>query len=289
MKKNLSVIYFIIFITIASIPVFATCDYGNLCASDTNNLSSKRSQKISMKLGATSLSEKIAQYRIKNELKKITKQKLDVSVKSYGILDLLQGKFKAIIISGKNLNINDIYLTSLELKTLCDFNYVQFDKTPIIFKENMIIGFSTIISDSDLTKTMQSKGYLDKLNCVNVEGCGITFFKLSGAGVSIKNNKLYFKVRIVSHLLLEKPLDIEISTELDAKNGRIALNKIDLKNVVKGVDLSKVAYQLNTINPLTFSLELFENKNTKMCINTIEIAKNKIIINGNIFIPKTDS
>lgn len=289
MKKALILLSFITTIMIASMPAFADCDYKNLCASNLNNLSSNRGRRISMRIGATSLSEKIAQYRIKNELRKITKEKLDVSVKSYSILDLLRGKFKAITISGKNLNINGVYLTSLELKTLCDFNYVQFDKTPIIFKENMIIGFTTIISDEDLTKTMQSNGYLDKLNCVNVHGCGITFFKLSGAGVSIKNNKLYFKVRIISQLLLEKPLDIEMSTDLNAENGRIALTKIDLKNVVKGVDLSKVANQLNTINPLTFSLEVLENKNTKMCINNVEIAKNKIIINGNIFIPKTDS
>lgn len=286
MKKLL-----LLFSLITSItnPAFASCDYKGFCAPYAYNLSSKRGQLISMKIGATLLSEKMAQFRIKEELKKITKQNFDVSVKSYSFQDLLRGRFKSITISGENLNINGVYLTSLDLKTLCDFNYVQFDKNPIKFKENMIIGFSTVISDEDLMKTMQSSGYMDKLNCVNVHGCGITFFKLSGAGVNIQNNKLHFKVRVTSQLLLEKPLDIEMSTDLNAKNGRIALTKIDLKNVVKGVDLSKVANQLNSINPLTFSLEVLENKNTKMCINKVEILGNKIMINGNIFIPKTDS
>lgn len=286
MKKTLLLLSLMISI---AIPTFANCNYVGFCAPYAYNLSSKKGQMISMRLGATLLSEKIAQFRIKQELKRITKQNFDVSVKSYSLQDLLRGRFKSITISGKNLNINGAYLTSLELKTLCDFNYVEFDKNPIKFKENMIIGFSTVISDEDLMKTMQSSGYLDKLNCVNVHGCGITFFKLSGAGVDIKNNKLYFKVRVTSQLLLEKPLDIEMSTDLNAKNGRIALTKIDLKNVVKGVDLSKVANQLNSINPLTFSLEILENKNTKMCINNAEIVGNKIMINGNIFIPKTDT
>lgn len=285
--KNFLLIFSLMTFIIA--PAFASCNYMGLCAPSAYNLSSAKEQMISMRLGATLLSEKIAQFRIKEELKKITKQNFDVYVKSYSIRDLLHGRFKSITISGKNLNINGVYLTSLDLKTLCNFNYVQFDRTPIKFKENMIIGFSTIISDEDLMKTMQSNGYLDKLNCVNVHGCGITFFKLSGAGVDIKNNKLLFKVRVTSQLLLEKPLDIEMSTDLNAKNGRIILTKIDLKNVVKGVDLSKVANQLNSMNPLTFSLEVLENKNTKMCINNVEIVGNKIIINGNIFIPKTDS
>lgn len=286
MKKILLLLSFMTFI---AIPTFASCDYLDLCAPYAYNLSSKRWQIISMRLGATLLSEKIAEARIREELKKTTKQKFNVFVKSYSFQDLLYGRFKSITISGKKLNIDGVYLTSLEMRTLCDFNYVQFDNNPIIFKENMIIGFSTVISDEDLMNTMKSRGYLDKLNCVNVHGCGITFFKLSGAGVSIKNNKLYFKVRVTSQLLLEKPLDIEMSTDLNAKNGRIVLTKIDLKNVVKGVDLSKVANQLNTINPLTFSLEVLENKNTKMCINNVEIIGNKILINGNIFIPKTAS
>lgn len=275
-------------IALTTIPAFADCNYMMLCPPNTYSIASKKGQMISMRLGATSLSEKLAQFRIKEELRKATKQKFDVTVKSYSIQDLIRGRFKSIRIIGKNININGAYLTYLELKTLCDFNSVRFDKKPIKFKENMIIGFSTIISDADLMKTMQSSGYLDKLNCVNVRGCGITFFKLSGAGVQIKNNKLHFKVRIVSELLLEKPLDIDMSTDLNAQNGRIALTKIDLKNVVKGVDLSKVANQLNSINPLTFSLEVLENKNTKMCINNVKIAGNQIVINGNIFIPKSD-
>ncbi len=286
MKKKLFLLCLIIFTTI---PAFANCDYLGLCAKSAYNLSSKKGQLISMRLGATLLSEKIAQFKIKEELRKSTKQNFNVSVKSYSIQDLLRGKFKAVTISGKNLNINGAHLTSLELKSLCDFNYVEFDKTPLKFKENMIVGFLTVISDEDLMKTMHSSGYLDKLNCVNVHGCGITFFKLSGADVNIKNNKLHFKVKITSQLLLEKPLDVEMSTDLHAQNGRIILTKIDLKNVVKGVDLSKVANQLNSVNPLTFSLEMFENKNTKMCINNVEIIGNKIVINGNIFIPKTDS
>lgn len=271
-----------------AVPAFAICDYENLCFPKAYGLSSEAGQMISRRLGATFLSEKLAEARFREELKKMTKQKFDVSVKSYSLQDLFHGRYKSINISGKNLDINGVYLTSLNLKTLCNFNYVLFDKNPVKFKENMIVGFSTVISDQDLMKTMESSGYLDKLNCVNVHGCGITFFKLSGAGVYIENNKLHFKVRITSEILLEKPLDIEMSTNLKAENGRIALTKIDLKNVVKGVDLSKVAKQLNSINPLTFSLEVLQNKNTKMCINSAEIIGNKIMIKGNIFIPKTE-
>lgn len=284
MKKALLFLCFMIFFAATS---FAVCDYTEYCPTSDPSLSSKAAQMFSRKIGATLLSEKVAQMRIRKELRKVTDQKLNVLVKSYSIQDTLQGRLKSITITGKNLDLEGVYLTSLELKTLCDFNYVEIDKDPIQFKENMIIRFTTVISDKDLMKTMQSNGYLDKLNCVNVKGCGITFFKLSGAGVNIKNNKLNFKVRVTSELLLEKPLDIDLSSDLTVKDGRIVFTKVDLGNINTNVDLSRVGSRLNAMNPLTFSLDVFENKNTKMCIKSVEIVGDKIIVIGNVFIPRT--
>lgn len=288
MKKITFLIILMIFclIIFCTAPSFAACDYFNLCPKKSYGLSSKMGQAVSKGIGATSLSEKIAQARIRSELKKATRQHFDVYVKSYSFQDFVHGRFKSIVISGKNLDIQGAHLSSLELKTLCNFNYVQFNRTPIRFKENLIVGFTTVISDKDLMETMKSNGYLDKLNCVNVQGCGITFFKLSGADVEIKNNKLFFKVRVTSQLLLAKPLDIKMSTDLKVEDGRIVFTKVDLSSLPNGMDLTNFAYRLNAINPLTFSLDVLENKNTKMCIKDVKIVGDKIIIKGNIFIPK---
>lgn len=286
MKKMALIFIFIICFAASAAPTFAACDYSAFCPPRAYGLSSKTGQNISKGIGATLLSEKIAELKIKRDLKKATKQNFDVFVKSYSFQDFVHGRFKSIVISGKNLNIEGAYLTSLELKTLCDFNYVKVDKNPIQFKENMIVGFSTVISDADLTKTMKSSGYLDRLNCVDVEGCGITFFKISGADVEVKNNKLYFTAKVTSQLLLAKPLDIVLATDLKVEDGRIVFTKVNLGNLAKGVDLSKVAYQLNAMNPLSFSLDVLENKNTKMCIKHVDIVGDKIMIGGNIYIPK---
>lgn len=267
-------------------PSFAECNYSPFCPPYAYDLSSPKGQKISKKLGVTSLAEKIVEKRIEYELKKTVKQKFDVSVKSYSFLDLIQGRFKSITITGKDLNIEGAHLSFLELKTVCDFNYVDWGKNPIRFKENLIMGFSTEISNADLKKTMESSGYLDKLNCVNVKGCGITFFKLSGADIKIKNNKMYFKVRVTSQLLLDKPLDIALATDLKAENGRIVMTKVNLGNLPHKIDLSNVANRLGAMNPLAFSLDVFENKKTKLCIQSVKIVGDEIFIGGNVFIPK---
>lgn len=265
---------------------FAVCNYTHLCPTYKYNNAIKMGRIISKKTGATLLSEKIAQIRIKRELKKISDQKFSVYVQSYSLLDSIVGRLKSIIIIGKEINIEGVHLTFLELKTLCDYNYIQINKNPAQFKENMVIQFYAIISDKDLMKTMDSIGYLNKLNCVNVQGCGITFFKLGGAGVSIKDNKLNFKIKVTSELLLEKPLDIAISTDLKVEDGRIVLTKVKLGSTSNNVDLTKVGYRINAMNPLTFTLNVLENKNTKMCISDIKIAGDKIMVKGNVFIPK---
>ena len=289
MAKPHKLALILMFMIFCAAPCFADCNYSNLCPEKAYGLSSPFEQTVSKKLGATSLSEYLFQRKIKENLRKATGQNFDVSVKSYSFQDFVHGRFKSITISGKNLNIEGAYLTSLEFRTLCDFNYVKLDKNPIQFKENMVVGFNTEISDADLTKTIHSSGYLDKLNCVNVEGCGITFFKLSGADVEVKNNKLYFMVKVTSQLLLAKPLDVVIDTDLKVEDGRIVFTKFNLQGAVKGVDLSKVAYQLNAMNPLAFSLNVLENKNTKMCIQNVDIIGDKIFIKGYIFIPKNSN
>ena len=289
MAKPHKLALILMFTIFCAAPCFADCNYSNLCPEKAYGLSSQFEQTVSKKLGATSLSEYLFQRKIKENLREATGQNFDVSVKSYSFQDFVHGRFKSITISGKNLNIEGAYLTSLELKTLCDFNYVKLDKNPLQFKENMVVGFNTEISDADLTKTIHSSGYLDKLNCINVEGCGITFFKLSGADVEVKNNKLYFMVRVTSQLLLAKPLDVVIDTDLKVEDGRIVFTKFNLQGAVKGVDLSKVAYQLNAMNPLAFSLNVLENKNTKMCIQNVNIVGDKIFIKGYIFIPKNSN
>ena len=266
-------------------PAFAVCDYSNMCAPSAYDLSSRGCQITSKVTGMTFLTEKIAQSIIKGQLKKATKEKFRVEMKSYSANDLLHGRFKSLKFSGKNLEIEGVYLTSLKVKTLCDFNYVELDKNSIKFKENMLMGFDLEISNTDLKKTIQSTGYLDKLNKVSLSGMGITFFKLDSADVQIKNNKLYFTIKVTSPMSA-RPIPIMVRSDLKIEEGKIVMTKLDFVNLLTVVDLSKLTYLLNALNPLTFSTDILNNKNSKMSIQDVNIIGDRIFIKGNVFIPK---
>lgn len=266
-------------------PAFAICDYSQMCAPKAYDLSSRCARVTSNVTGMTFLSERIADFIIKGQLKKATKEKFKVDMQSFSANDLAHGRFKSLKISGKNLEIDGVYITSLEAKTLCGFNYVQLNKDSIKFKENMVMGFATEISSTDLQKTVKSTGYLQMLNQTNLSAFGITFFKLQGADVQIKNNKLYFTINVTTPFS-SAPIPVVVRSDLKVEEGKIVLTKIDFVNPFSVIDLSKAAYILNAINPLTFSVDILNNKDSKMSIQTVDIIGDKIIVKGNIFIPK---
>lgn len=281
MKKIFLILSLMLF---TSAQAFAYCDYASFCPQKAYDVSSKGAQVVSKVTGMTCLTEHIAQAIIRNKLCKATKEKFKVEMKSYSASDLMNGRFKSLKISGKNLDVDGVYLSSFEAKTLCDFNYV--DLKTMKFKENMVMSFDIGISDTDLRKTVQSTGYLNMLNKVNLSGFGITFFKLNGADVQIKNNKLYFTIKVTSPLSAN-PIPVLIRSDVKVQDGEIALTKVEFVNLHTAIDLSKVACLLNVINPLTFSTEILNNKNSRMTIQNVDIVGNKININGNVFIPKS--
>jgi len=201
----------------------------------------------------------------------------------------MQGRFKSLKISGKNLEIDGVYLTSLEAKTVCDFNYVELDKKSIKFRENLVMDYTTEISNADLKKTVKSTGYLDMLNKIKLSGFGITLFKLDGADVQIKNNKLYFTINLATPIISVNYIPIVIRSDVKVEDGNIVLTKIDFVNLCSVIDLSKAAYLLSALNPLTFSMDILNNNGSKMKVQTVNIIGDRIVVNGTIFVPKNTS
>ena len=282
MKKIILTLCFLVLFNTAA---FASCDYLDYCPQKAYDLSSRGCQVFSQITGMNFLAEQVAQTIIKKEIKKATKENFRVEMKSYSPSDLLHGRFKSLNISGRNLEIEGAYISSLNVKTICDFNYIELSKKSIKFKENMVMAFDMEMTGSDLKKTVNSIGYLDMLNHTNLSAFGITFFKLSSADVDIKNNKIYFTIKVTTPLS-SQPMPIIVKSDLKVEDGQIVLTKVEFVNLLTIIDLSKVMYIVNAINPLSFTTNMLNNQKTKVKINTVDIIGNKISVKGNILIPK---
>lgn len=266
---------------------FSSVSYGSECSYtcvEKYNMNNKFSSFISSITGLNFARTKITESIMKKTINKSVKGgKLDVDIDSYSAKDLANGIFKSLKISGKNISVDDIYLTFLELKSLCEFNYIEYDrKGNLVFKEDFPMSFEIQMSNDDLNKSMQSEHYKKVINDVNKLGFG--GIKVSSTQASIRGNKFYYSFVISIPFMKDKK--IEISADLKVKNGAIDFENTRLSSNSFNFDLKKVGFLMKYLNPLDFSVNIFNNKDAKAYIRNIAIKNNIIITDGIIIIPK---
>lgn len=230
-------------------------------------------------LGYNFVAKKIAQKIICRALNKNIKGKFKVTIDSFSGVDLKKGKFKGLSIKGENLNLDDeIFITSLKMNTLSDFNYVQYKKKPIVFVTDIPMEYKITISEDDFNKILASnkilKSFTEDIPLVRVD-------KLKA---SFEPNKINFcsKVRFP----FCKPIKISVSSGLKVQDGKIIFNNIDT-STIKSELADKVLDYMNSHNLLSsINLYIFDNTTTLLEIKNINIDNDKIYIDGIVTLNK---
>lgn len=264
---------------------FAGCDYLNQCPEHNYSNVSKTAQFFSKATGSTYLAEQFAQNLIEGELKKATGQDFKAEVKAISFGDLTEGKFKSLSITGKNIVIQGFYLSSLKLNTVCDYNSVDVMAKPIKFRENMVVNISAEISGSDLKNTLELGGYADKVNNADLTSIGIAKYKVYTSTINIENNKLYFSIN-ATPVIVYPPLDVSIGADIKIDDGRITASRIDMLNLYTGFDLTSLANLTSLLKNLNYPINIFDNAQSKLQIQKLNIVGDKILLDGIIYIPK---
>ncbi len=237
--------------------------------------------------GLNFATEKAAQKILEREISKVAKNDfLDVKLDSYSAKDLKNGKFKSLSVTGKNVNINDIYMSDLSMSTLCDFNYIKQADGDVVFMEDFPMAFKFVMKDSDINKTIKSNRYQkiinDLNNLANSYGVGI---KISSSKISIKANKLYYVIGL-SIPFVRKEQRLIMNSDLCVKNGKIDFVNTKLVSDSFVLDMKKIDFILNYLNPLDFSVNILDNKDAKVSVENVDIRNNAIVADGIVVIPK---
>ena len=279
MKKILLLLVFLV--TLSPISFGADCQYK--CV-EPYNMNNKFSSFLSSITGLNFTRTKITQAVMKKAINKSVKEgALKVDIDSYSAKDLANGIFKSLTISGKDVSVDDIHFSYLEFKSLCDFNYVEYDKKGnLVFKEDFPMSFEMQMSNDDINKSMQSEHYKKIINDVNKLGFG--GIKVSSTEASIRGNRFYYSFNVSIPFMKDKK--IELSADLKVKDGEIDFENTKLSSNSFKLDLKKVDFLMKYLNPLDFSVNIFDNKDAKVYIKNISIKNNIIITDGIIIIPK---
>ena len=289
MKRNLAVFTLLVsgLLTAGSSDEAASSYY---CAAPYD-LSSKPARMFTKVTGANFMSEKIAERMLKSEVTKNADGRFKKKKKSFSLSDLSAGRFKGMQIHGENGVADGVYFSTMDLKTLCDFNYIDYDKknSTAIFKEDFPLFFGVSISENDLNNTMKAAGYDAMVEKLNSFGITLSLFNIASTKVKIKDNKFYFVFGIkipILNTMPNKTFTVAFDSDLNVVNGKIKLDNPELINDFIRVDMAKMVSALNYLNPLEYSLDVMENKNAVLNVQEVNIADNKINISGIINVPK---
>ena len=263
---------------------FAFCDYECVTPYNLNN---KFRAVLSNVTGANLLTEKSLETILKKEVLKIASaDDLKINIDSYSSKDLKNGIFKGMKVKGNNVVLNGINFTSFNMETICDFNYIKQSGKEIIFVEEMPLSFEVAMDSHAINKTTENPKYnkiVSDLNRIlSSYGVGV---QVSSTRVTIKNNKLYyvlgFEVPFVN-----KEYKMVIQSDLKVKNGKINFNDTHLVSNKMNLRLNKLDFIMNYLNPLDFSVNIFDNKDAKVFVKNVDIKDDMVYANGIIVVPK---
>ncbi len=264
---------------------FASCDTQNCIP--PYDLTSGVSRFFSKVTGQNFIAEKVGESIAKKAIKKeISSGKIDVNLKSFSTRDLKAGRFKSLEITGKDIVVDGVYISYFKTKTLCDFNYVVQDKNgDVIVKEDIPVYAETTITEDDLNNTMNSADYKRLVNDINMLGGSLNLFQIVSTSVKLKKGKMFYIMKY-SLPFVRKPQEIVISADVCVHNGEIILANTNFVSENLTLDINKFSKLLNYINPLDFSAKILENKNARFNIRNVNVAGDKITIDGMITVLK---
>ncbi len=251
------------------------------------DLTSGFSRGMSTVTGQKFLSEKIGEKLVKKAIKKnIVSGDIKADLDAYSVRDLKAGRFKSLEVSGKNVDIQGIYVSSFNAKTLCNFNYIANDKRGnYIVKEDIPVAFNAVVTEEDLNKTMNSSDYKRMIDDINSIGGNFNIFQITSTNIKLKNNKMYYVLKY-SMPFVRKTKELVISADLNVENGQIVLANTTFLNNSMSLDVDKLSKLINYINPLDFSAKILENKDAKFNIENVKISDGKIVVDGSMTILK---
>ncbi len=251
------------------------------------DLTSVFSRFVSVVTGQNFLAEKIGESLTKKAINKsICTGKIKVNLDSFSTRDLKAGRFKSLEITGNNVNIDGIYISYFDLKTLCDFNYISHDESENYYvKEDIPAVFKIEITEDDLNNTMNSSDYKRLIYDINNLGGMLNIFSITSTSVKLKSDKMYYIVKYALPFV-KRTNEAVISYDICVDEGRIVLKNPELVNNHSSSELEYFANILNYINPLDFSAKILENKDAKFNIKNVKISDKKITVDGTMTVLK---
>jgi len=228
------------------------------------------------------LAESSVKRAVKKALKKETGANFDVNFEGYTLSSIKRGIFKSIEISGKDVKYNNFVIPFVHLKSLDNYNYIDYTKNPIVFKCDMTYAYDILLDDESINVALENNNYKKVLEKVNK--IAKPFFVVKGVKTKIKDNKIYIITDYNLPLSITKDRSFVAQSDFEVINGTIRAKNVHIDTAYGNLGLNKVANLINYFNPLEYTVNILGNSNQKIIIENINIIDNKVKVDGKIYI-----
>lgn len=225
--------------------------------------------------------EGIAQSVIRKSLKKETGANFKVKFNGYTLSSMKKGIFKYLEITGKDVIVEGIEVPYVNIKTLSDYNYVDYTQDPVVFKSDMYFAYSMKLSEKSINDALKNQDYQKTIQKVNK--LAYPLFTINDVCVRIRNNKVYIIMQYNFPISPAKQnKSFMISTSFKVENGQIKAHNIGLDKAYGNLSIDKITNLVNLLDPLSFTIDLMDSKKCKGKLDNLEIKDNLIQVNGRL-------
>ena len=266
-------------------------DYTYFCS--TNSPTKSFTGTFASLSGLNTLSRNIIESQVARAIKKETGSKFKIKINNFYGNNILGGEFKNLKATSKKYDDGTIFLSNIDVSTICTYNQISYKDEKVYFLEPMVLKFSAKITQDDLNQMIKSSSYQKMLDKMNQDSTISSLIKIQSADVVIKNDKLYFKY-VVSPLprfdlgfiskKLNKKIDVIFSAGLKVVDGEVEICDFVLNSKTKNYQTFMPI--INKLNPTSWKMDIDENNQGKLEIDKVEIANDEILLNGYILIEK---
>ena len=232
------------------------------------------------------LAEWIAKRAIKKALKKETGADFDVQFEGYTTSSIKRGIFKTLEITGNDITFDDVMVPYVHLKSLTDYNYIDYTKNPMVYKSDMTFSYDLLLSEESINAALKDSDYMKVITKVNKIASPV--FVVKGVRTKIVNNKMYVITDYNFPIALTKDRVFIVQTDFQVVNGKIKAKNVKIDTSYGNLGLNKVANLINYLNPLEFTIHLLDDNKYNGNIENVNIVDNRVKVDGKIYVKSTD-
>ena len=224
----------------------------------------------------------VARRALKKALKKQTGTNFDVKFEGYTTSSIKRGVFKSLEITGEDVNIDGIIVPYVNLKSLEEYNYIDYTKTPIRFMCDMTYTYDLLLDEDAINTALNDSDYKKVLSKVN--RIASPLFVIKGVRTKIVDNKIYIITDYNLPIAITKDRSFVAKSDFEVVNGVIKAKNVSIDTSYGKLGLNKVANLINYLNPLEFTLDVLDGGKHKTTIENINIVDNKVRVDGKIYV-----